>query len=135
MQRQVLRVIIIDDDGLGVREEVFKQFFQLEAERAVHRLELTIYTAFPTLDELIAADVISWDNDLGGDSMSIRHLRRLQFEDPERLLEILGRKTHIIHSMNHVAVESLFQVLHKDLGAKVFKIAFAHMKDRVQSLS
>ena len=138
MQRQTLKVVVIDDDGLDVRKEVFEQFFVLEAERAAQRLELVVYTKFPPFSKLEGASVVSWDNDLGfnselgENSETLRMLRRLQFTGPE-YLESLRGKIQLVHSMNPVASANLYTLLSHDLGLKTFVIPFNYMKRRVET--
>lgn len=134
MIRQVLNVIIVDDDGLGVREDVFRRYFQHEAEKAEQRLVLSIYTEFPLLENLVPADIISWDNDLGGNSETIRHLRRMQYITSDTFEQVLKNKTHIIHSMNEVATTALFQLFAHDLMCRTHRIPFNYMRDAVSNL-
>ena len=138
MQRQILKVIVIDDDGLSVRKSVFEQFFALEAERAAQRLELIIHTHMPRLDLLGDANIISWDNDLGyshdlGCNVeTVRTLRQLQFTD-DTILYPLRNKIHLVHSMNTVASDNLHSLLSQDLGLKTFVVPFNYMKQQVET--
>ena len=135
MEKDKLRVIIIDDDGLTTRNNIFRRYYQCEADRLGLKLIIQFHTSFPYLSELILADIISWDNDLGVEGETIRHLRRLQYiADNEDFTNSLKDKIHIIHSMNNVASHALFELFTHDIGAKAYLIPFTHMKDLVEQL-
>ena len=137
MPSNILKVVVIDDDGLTVRRDVFERFFAQEANRLGKELNLVIYTAFPPFTKLEDADVVSWDNDLGfskdlgENAETVRMLRQLQFTDGDYLDSLKGR-THFIHSMNPVASDSLFTILSQDLGLKTLIIPFNQMKTLIE---
>ena len=121
MQKQLLKVIVIDDDGLGVRQEVFKKYFLSQAERQNKQLQLTTYTTFPSISELAPADIISWDNDLGAGGETVRHLKQLQWAQNQIVtLLLLKDKVHIVHD-----------IFTKDLEATSYRIPFNTMKQLV----
>ena len=99
----------------------------MRAKGAKKKLDLKIYTTFPALIELIGADIISWDNDLGGDVECVRLLRQYQYFNPEHLM-LLNRKIHLIHSMNAPAVERLYSLLGGDLKLRTYIVPFTYMK-------
>lgn len=134
MEKSTLTVIIVDDDGLGVRKSVFEQYFQLEALRLKKELIIRIYVKFPCLSAFKDADIISWDNDLGVDTETIRHIRKHQYIDANKVFDLFKDKVHVIHSMNGVAADGLYMLFTRDFYAETYKVSFIDMKRLVESL-
>ena len=103
---EILKVIVIDDDGLDIRYNVFNEYYT----------------------KLVPADVVSWDNDLGDGIDVISKVRQFQWEDYDKLYNVLSNKTHIIHSMNQVASDNLYNIFNNDFKFETYKIPFILMK-------
>ena len=125
---EILKVIVIDDDGLDIRYNVFNEYYTKLAISKNKILDLVIFTSFPDIDLLVPADVVSWDNDLGDGIDVISKVRQFQWEDYDKLYNVLSNKTHIIHSMNQVASDNLYNIFNNDFKFETYKIPFILMK-------
>lgn len=129
--RELVNVLIVDDDGATVRNEVFIKYCnKVIAEQLLQNLNIVICTSLPSLSQLRESDVIFWDNDLGDDLETVNFLRQLQFQHEDEF-NALQTKLHIVHSLNEAAADRIMGILDKDLKARCYRVPYSHMKSLV----
>ena len=105
-----MRVLVVDDQCFTDRKAIFRS--------ALHHHEVVMSPRFPadaTMFELF--DLISWDNDLGGDDEVIHHLNKMYWQFPEQFRQAFLKQQHIVHSANPVAADRIVD-LFLSIGAR-----------------